>query len=131
MAEQKQAVPKEHRATPAEIVLQAKIQKMIDKPESSVKAIASVSIGGEYAIHGIKIIDSDKGKFVSMPNEKWTDASGNVKYKDTFHAITAEARQNLVNTVMAAYEQAQTQDQDSTQKEETADDELPDPAQEM
>jgi len=84
------------------IKLNAKIQKLVDNLDGKVKAIASVSIGGAFAIHGIKIIDSEKGKFVAMPNEKWTDADGQTKYKDTFHAITTEARTDLVNTVMAA-----------------------------
>ena len=103
--------------TSAKIGLKAKIQKLINNPDSKVKAFASVTIGDEYAIHGIKVIDSDKGLFVSMPSEKWTDAEGNTKYNDTFRATTAASRTNLIDTVMDAYEQAlsevQEQDEDS------------------
>ena len=127
MAQSKKAATKpatapkeEQESRPAVIGLSARIQKLMDNPESKVKAIASVNIGGEYAIHGIKVIDSEKGRFVSMPNDRWTDGDGNTKYKDTFHAITAEARTNLANTVMAAYEQAltQSQEQNGTPTEE-------------
>lgn len=118
------------------IKLNARIQKLVDNPDGKVKAIASVSIGGAFAIHGIKIIDSEKGKFVAMPNEKWTDADGQTKYKDTFHAITAEARTDLVNTVMAAYEQklreSETQGGKPSEDAGTAsDEENPEPDQEM
>ena len=125
--------PSEQKKQPAVIALKAKIQKLVDNPESRVKAIASVNIGNEFAIHGIKIIESDKGMFISMPNEKWTDNSGKTQYKDTFHAVTAEARKALVDTVMTAYDQklAEDQSQAETPAEEAADDELPDPAQEM
>lgn len=125
--------PSEQKEQPAVIALKAKIQKLIDNPDSRIKAIASVNIGGEYAIHGIKIIDSDKGRFVSMPNEKWTDASGKTQYKDTFHAVTAEARKALVDTIMTAYDQklAENQSQAEAPVEEAADDELPDPSQRM
>lgn len=142
MAQSKKAAPKpatapkeEQESRPAVIALKAKIQKLVDNPESRIKAIASVNIGNEFAIHGIKVIDSEKGRFVSMPNDKWTDGNGNTKYKDTFHAITAEARTNLANTVMAAYEQAivESKEQSGTPAEESeaSADETPDPAQKM
>lgn len=119
-----------------ELKLNARIQKLVDNPGGKVKAVASVSIGGAFAIHGIKIIDSEKGMFVAMPNEKWTDADGQTKYKDAFHAITAEARTDLVNTVMTAYEQklreSETQDKRSSEDAETAsDEENPEPDQEL
>lgn len=127
--------PSEQKEQPAVITLQAKIQKLIDNPDSRVKAIASVNIGNEFAIHGIKIIESDKGMFVSMPNEKWTDNSGKTQYKDTFHAITAGARATLAGTVMTAYEQklaeVQSQSEAPAEEAETSDDELPEPSQKM
>ena len=111
------------------IKLNARIQKLVDNPDGKVKAIASVSIGGAFAIHGIKVIDSEKGKFVAMPNEKWTDADGTTKYKDIFHAITADARQQLIDTVITAYEQKLKEDE--TQGEAQTDPELPDTEQSM
>ena len=132
----KPAEQQEQESRPAVIALTARVQKLFDNPDSKVKAIVGVNIGGEFAIHGIKVIDSDKGRFVSMPNEKWTDGDGKTKYTDTFHAISKEARENLVNTVMAAYEQklAETQEQSGAppaEEAEASDDELPDPAQKL
>ena len=49
---------------------------------SKLRAVASVTIGGCFAVHGLKIFDSKNGQFVAMPNVK----VGN-HYVDTFHAI--------------------------------------------
>ena len=128
----KPAEQPEQESRPAVIPLVARVQKLFDNPDSKVKAIVGVNIGGEYAIHGIKVIDSEKGRFVSMPNDKWTDSEGKIKYTDTFHAVSKEARDKLIGTVMAAYEQklAEVQSQSNAPAEETeaADDELPNPA---
>ena len=74
----------------------------------SVRATASLTVGGAFAVHGIKVINGSKGEFVSMPSYK----SG-ADYKDIFHAVTAEAREQMNGAVMKAYEQklAETQDQ--------------------
>ena len=79
----------------------AKINKTF--PDSnSIKAVVSLTIDGCFAVHGIKIINSVKGMFVSMPNGKFND-----KYKDICHPITNEARQKIIDTVMQAYTQNQ------------------------
>lgn len=69
---------------------------------SSLKAVASLTIDGCFVVHGVKIINSAKGMFVAMPNEKL----GNV-YKDTCHPIESGARQKIIDAVMQAYEQYQ------------------------
>lgn len=134
-AAQKVAEQPEQESRPAVIALVAKVQKLIDNPDSKVKAIVGVNIGNEYAIHGIKVIDSEKGRFVSMPSEKWTDSDGKTKYTDTFHAVSKEARSKLIDTVIEAYEQklaeVQSQSDTPTEEAEASDDELPDPAQKM
>lgn len=38
------------------------------RPEGSCRATASVNINGCFAIRGIKVMDSSKGLFVSMPS---------------------------------------------------------------
>ena len=77
-----------------------------DREESSIKAIASVNIGGAFAMHGIKVIDSYKGMFVSMPSESYTDRDGNKQYKEICHPINGAARNELVQKVQDAYRQA-------------------------
>jgi stage V sporulation protein G len=86
----------------------------------AIRATASLTIDSAFAVHGIKVIDGSKGQFVSMPSYK----SGE-NYKDIFHAVTAEARQQMNDAVMAAYEQKlfeeQTQEQEEDYGEEAGD----------
>lgn len=98
---QKAAPKKGQKNTPS---ITARIDRMVDYEGSSVRAIASASIAGAFAIHGIKVLDSEKGLFVSMPQTKY-EKDGKMQYSDIFHPITAESRAELNNTVLAAYEQ--------------------------
>lgn len=71
-------------------------------------AFADVTIGDEFVIKGITIREGQNGAFVSMPSRKlskpYTDKNGNEKtYEDTFFPITGQSRQNLIDTVLGAY----------------------------
>jgi len=91
--------------------------------DSTIRANASLTIGGAFKVHGIKVISGSKGDFVSMPSYKSGDG-----YKDIFHAVTADARQQMNDAVLAAYEQklaeqtqdAPTEEQDMTEPDEPA-----------
>lgn len=78
----------------------------------NVRASVSMSIGGAYTVHGIKVMSGSKGDFVSMPSYKSGDG-----YKDIFHAVTADARQQMNDAVFAAYEQLVEQAQDAPAEE--------------
>ena len=82
-----------------------------------IRAFVSANIGGAFAIHGIKVVDSDKGMFVAMPQSKFKTADGETKYLDEFHAVTADARNKLNEAVLAAYEQAVQQSEAAVQSE--------------
>ncbi|WP_337484735.1 SpoVG family protein [Porcipelethomonas sp.] len=84
--------------------VKAAINKIVDKPESTVKAYASVSFDGAFAVHGIKVCENEKGRFVSMPSMPYKDRNGETKYSDTFHPITKEAREALNQSVLNAYD---------------------------
>lgn len=118
MAAKKQAAPtKEQKHKNPSI--QVRIDRLNDYEGSSVKAFASANIGGAFAIHGIRVVDSQKGLFVSMPQNSYKDGNGNTKYSDIFHAVTAEARTELNEKVIDAYEQAvQAQEQQDEAAEE-------------
>lgn len=106
-------------------LLSVRIDRMVDYENTKVKAIASANIAGAYAVHGIRVIDSQKGLFVQMPQNSY-EKDGSRKYSDIFHPITTESRTELQNAVLAAYEQqlqeAETQGMDHEIPEaETAD----------
>lgn len=72
MAAKKQAAPaKEQKQKNPSI--QVRIDRLNDYEGSSVKAFASANIGGAFAIHGIRVVDSQKGLFVSMPQNSYKD----------------------------------------------------------
>lgn len=83
--------------------IEARIDRLVDG-DFKTRAYASATIGGAFAVHGIRVIESDKGRFVAMPQESYKK-NGETKYNDTFHAITADARTALVDAVNEAYEQ--------------------------
>ena len=104
---------KKQQEAPAPQV-EARIDRMVDG-DYKTKAYASVTIAGAFAVHGLRVIETDKGRFISMPQDSYKK-NGETKYNDTFHAITAEARNALVDAVNDAYEQKlqEQQEQENT-----------------
>lgn len=78
----------------------AKVYPQQDK--GNLLAFASVTIGGCFAVNGIRVMDSEKGKFVAMPSSKGNDG----KYHDNCCPTTAEMRKAMNAAVLGAYEQA-------------------------
>ena len=70
----------------------------------STLARASVTLGGCFAIRGIKVMNSEKGPFVSMPGYKTQHG-----YKDTCFPCTPEFHKQFQQTVLNAYRQELTQ----------------------
>lgn len=97
--------------------LQARVDRLVDKPDGKLRAILSMNLPGGFAVHGIKIYENDGGLFVSMPQSSYTAADGTIKYRDIFHPVTANARQKLIGATVSAYHDAlQQQEQAQTQK---------------
>lgn len=69
-------------------------------PNGSVLANASVTLGGCFAVRGLKIVNGSNGPFVSMPSYK---AKG--EYRDICFPCTKEFRQQFHQAVMGAYQQ--------------------------
>ena len=74
--------------------------RMVQKEDSKLKAVASITLDDAIAIHDIKIVEGSDGCFVAMPSRKTQDG----EYRDIAHPINAEARNALISAVMAAYE---------------------------
>lgn len=70
---------------------------------------------GPFAVHGIRVFENDKGMFINMPSNSYTDAQGNKQYEDVFHPVTKEGRELLVKNVLDAYKQALEQAQTNSQ----------------
>lgn len=74
--------------------------RMVQKEDSKLKAVASITLDDAIAIHDIKIVEGTDGCFVAMPSRKTQDG----EYRDIAHPINADARNVLISAVMAAYE---------------------------
>ncbi len=79
-------------------ITDVRIRKMTK--EGNMKAVASVTLDNEFAIHDIKIIEGEKGLFIAMPSRKTPEG----EYRDIAHPISHEAREILQSAVLEAYE---------------------------
>lgn len=63
-------------------------------------AFANITIGGCFAVSGVRIMDSEKGKFVAMPSSRGSDG----QYHDICFPTTAEMRKLINEKVMSEYQ---------------------------
>ena len=73
----------------------------VEKEDTKVKAVASITIDGEFVVHDVKVIESEKGLFVAMPSKK----DGNGEYKDVAHPINTATRKGIQDAVIAKYKE--------------------------
>lgn len=66
--------------------------------DSKTKAFADIAIG-DFLVKGLRIVQGQKGLFLAMPQEKAKDG----KWYNSFLPLTKEARQNLADMVLTAY----------------------------
>lgn len=69
--------------------------------ENRLRALVSITIDGDIALHDIKVIEGPTRLFVAMPSRK--DESGT--FRDIVHPITPEARILLEESILTAYHQ--------------------------
>lgn len=69
--------------------------------EGKMKAVVSITIDNEFAVHDIKIIEGEKGLFIAMPSRR--NAEG--EYRDVAHPINSETRQHIQSLIMQRYEE--------------------------
>ncbi|HYF81264.1 MAG TPA: septation protein SpoVG family protein [Symbiobacteriaceae bacterium] len=69
------------------------------------KAIGSVMIGNVFVVHGVRVVDSEKGLFVAMPQRKDGD-----RYRDVAHPVTSEMRAIVGSAVLEEYQRNKTRD---------------------
>jgi len=70
------------------------------RTSGNIKAHASVTLGGCFAVRGLKVVNGQKGLFVSMPG--YNTEKG---YKDVCFPCTQEFHQRFQEAVLHAYRQ--------------------------
>jgi len=71
----------------------------IGEPKGNIKAFASVTIDGIFAISGISVIEGQNGLFASMPQTR----DGKRGFRDVAFPVTSEGRKGLNEAVLAEY----------------------------
>src|ERR1043166_2008804 len=70
---------------------------LVDK--DSLRAVASCKVGEAIWLHGMRVVEGTKGRFVSMPSRK----AANGEYQDIFYPASREVREQLQSGVLAKY----------------------------
>ena len=76
--------------------------RLVEKDESKLKAVASITIDECFVVHDIKVIEGKEGFFISMPSKKTPDG----EFKDIVHPIKTETRKELETKIVEAYQEA-------------------------
>ena len=73
--------------------------KLVTKDDSKIKAVASITIDGCFAVHDIKVIENATGYFVAMPSRKANDGT----FRDVAHPINTETREAFNKLILDEY----------------------------
>jgi len=80
-------------------ITEIKIRRTYD--EGRLRALVSITIDNDLAVHDIKVIEGPERFFIAMPSRH--EESG--VFRDVVHPITSRARQEMESKILAAYEQ--------------------------
>lgn len=81
-------------------ITDVKIRKLF--PEGKVRAIVSIILDGEFAVHDMKVIEGSERLFAAMPNRRSEDG----RFQDIAHPISSDARAQIESAIMKKYEEA-------------------------
>ena len=98
MNENENMTPETGTAQPAKLDVDVRVYP--SKEEGNLLAFASVTLGGCFAVKGVKIMEGEKGAFVAMPDRK----DGKGEYHDICFPTTSEMRQALHTAVLGEYQ---------------------------
>lgn len=69
----------------------------------------SVTLGGSFAVRGLRLVEGSNGPFISFPSVK--TANG---YSDVCFPVSAELRQRMTETAVGLYQQTLQQHREQT-----------------
>jgi len=70
------------------------------KNEGNLKGFAAVTLDSEFVVHGLRIMENEKGLWIGFPSRK--DSKG--EFQDIFHPVTKEAREKILKAVLDKYQ---------------------------
>ena len=70
------------------------------KDSGRLKAYATIVFDNSFIIRDLKVIEGDKGLFVSMPSRRRKDGT----FRDIVHPLNVETRKMIEDSVIAEYQ---------------------------
>ena len=67
--------------------------------EGRLRALVSITLDGDFAVHDVKVIEGPQRLFVAMPSRK----DENNVFRDIVHPITSDARAELEESILEVY----------------------------
>ncbi|MGG0669099.1 septation regulator SpoVG [Sporosarcina koreensis] len=67
--------------------------------DGRMRAIASITLDGEFVVHDIRVIEGNDGLFVAMPSKRTPEG----EFRDVAHPINTSARMKVQEAVLTAY----------------------------
>lgn len=86
-------------------ITDVRVRKITKEKEGKVRAVVSITLDNEFAVHDIKVIEGDQGYFIAMPSRRTVEG----EYRDSAHPINTAMREKVQTAVLKAYEEALTQ----------------------
>lgn len=83
------------------VITDVRVRKLFHD-KGPMKAVVSITLDDQIAIHDVKIIHARDHFFIVMPSRKNPDNT----YRDIVHPINSEFRSALESAVLSAYEKA-------------------------
>lgn len=78
------------------------VKVFLAREEGRLKAYATIVFDACFIIRDLKVIEGNKGLFVSMPSRKRKDGT----FRDLVHPLNAEMRQTIEDAVINEYNRA-------------------------
>ncbi|SFS86795.1 septation regulator SpoVG [Marininema halotolerans] len=75
--------------------------------EGRMRAIASITLDGEFVVHDIRVIDGNNGMFVAMPSKRRPDG----EFRDIAHPISPDSREKIEMAVLEEYRRAGSEEE--------------------
>ena len=73
------------------------------KDGGRLKAYATIVFDNSFIIRDLKVIEGDKGFFVSMPSRKRKDGT----FRDIVHPLNSEMRRDIENRIVEEYKKVE------------------------
>lgn len=75
--------------------------RVVKQENGKLKGFASITLNGEFVVHGFRLVEGANGLFVGMPSNKVGE-----EFKDTAYPLSKEFKEQLSEKVLEAYNKA-------------------------